>query len=134
MKNLLLGLAALTLVGCGPTFAYRSAGVERPAKPPTCNFAVLTAPPAEPHQKLGTFTIQYDNTGFIDKPEQLKRRIQADVCKVGGDAIEGHANRYGTYTKVTVYALQTAVPEAAPSEAEAGADEEASSSDSVPEI
>jgi hypothetical protein len=134
MKNLFLGFAALTLLGCAPTFVYRSAGVERPAKPPTCDFAVLTAPPAQPHQKLGTFTIQYDNTGFIDKPEVLKRRIQADVCKVGGDAIEGHANKYGTYTKVTVYALQAAAPEAAPSDdTEASADEETASG-SVPEL
>ncbi len=108
-QALLVGILALT--ACGPAFIFKASGPERAAKGPMCEFSVVTATPAPPYEKIGIFEIQYDNTGFIDKPETLKRKIQADMCKVGGDAVQPHENSYGTYIKATVFATQAAAQE-----------------------
>lgn len=113
MRNLPMLAALLLSSACGPVFVFKPAsGVpERAAKPPLCDFAIVSSEPGVDHQKLGSFDIQYDNTGFIDKPETLKRKIQPDMCRVGGDAALGHLNTYGTYIKVTVYGLASTAPE-----------------------
>ncbi len=121
MKIGLVGCVALLSVGCGPAFVFKAAGPERPAKPQLCEFEVVTTEPPAPQQKIGNFDIQYDNTGFIDNHETLKRKIQPHVCRVGGDAVLPHANSYGTYTKVSVFAAPGADGEAS---AESSGDED----------
>ena len=117
MKKLAVAIiGALSLLGCGPTLKFNSAGAARPPKPPTCDFALLTAPPDASYEQLGTIDIQYDNTGFLDKPELLKKKIQPQVCKAGGDAALGLANTYGTYVKATVFSSQPATAAAQPAD------------------
>jgi hypothetical protein len=111
-NSALMALGALALLGCGPTLKFTARGEARPPKAPTCSIAVLTTPPPEPYEKLGIIDIQYDNTGFINNPEDLKKKIQPEVCRVGGDAALAFANTYGTYIKVTVLSLKPAAESA----------------------
>ena len=110
MKKLATALGALSLFGCGPTLKFTRTGAELPPKPPDCQIAVYTTTPAQPHQELGTIAIQYGNTGFLEKPEDLMKTIRPEVCKAGGDAAVGVANSYGTYLKATVLSLTPAAP------------------------
>ncbi len=114
MRNLAITLPALYLVACAPALKFTAAGTTtRPAKPPTCDFTVLADAPAEAHEELGTIDIRYDGrTDFINDTETLKRRLRRQVCSVGGDAVVGHANSYGTYLKATVLSLTPAQPAA----------------------
>lgn len=122
MKKLAITLPGLCLLACAPALKFTAAGATtRPAKPPTCDFAVLATAPVEAHEELGTIDIRYDgSTGFINDAETLKRRLRHHVCSVGGDAVVGHANGYGTYLKATVLSLTPAQP-AAPTTAAADA-------------
>jgi hypothetical protein len=103
---------AVSMLACGPTLKFTSKGPTRDPRPPTCEFTVLTTTPPEPHEVLGTIDIQYDNTGFLNDVEPLKKKIRPEVCKVGGNAVIPIANDYHTYIKVTVLSLQPATENA----------------------
>jgi hypothetical protein len=114
MKKLPLSITLLGLLGCGPTLKFTGIGEAREPKPPTCPITLLKAAPAAPYEELGTIDILYDNTGFLSKQEELKRKLQPEVCRVGGDAALGIANSYGTYIQAKVYSAKTQQPKAKP--------------------
>lgn len=126
MKQPLLALLAIALMGCGATVTFTRVGEAAPPKPVTCEVAVLTAAPSGSYEELGTIDMQYKSqTGWITKADDFQRKVQPTVCNAGGDAVIAHTNDYGVYLKGTVLSTKPAPAEAsdkqpAPDEGEAG--------------
>ncbi len=83
------------------------------AKPSGCDFSVVTLVPQGAHQEIGTLTYE-DASGFwsfgpsshAESPDEFKRAVQAEVCRLGGDIVVTELNGRGQYVRGTV--LRTA--------------------------
>jgi hypothetical protein len=115
MKQVLLAVLASAFLGCAPAVALTRTGPTAPARPSGCDFAVLSAPPAESYTELGTIDLQYKSqTEWITKEAPFKRAIRPLMCQSGGDAAIAHINENGLYQKATVISTKPIAPEKAP--------------------
>jgi hypothetical protein len=123
MKRALPYLAVAAVFGCGfsagcggATTAFTSTGPTLPAQPETCEFSVITAPPATPTTELGTIDIKYlKQTDWIYDESAFKRKVRAPVCRAGGDIVRARINENGLYMSATVLTTKPTAPVAPPS-------------------
>jgi hypothetical protein len=113
MRSALPLLAVAAVIGCGgATTAYTRTGPTLAAQPDGCDFAVVTAPPSEPHTELGTIDITYTSQmDWIHDESAFKRKVRPLVCQNGGDTAVAHTNNNGLYVKATVLTTK-AIPSA----------------------
>jgi len=99
-----LGLVALaaTFLGCAAK-AVTVNGPAEAARPPTCDFEILTTAPPVGYREIGTVDITPGPfaSGFRDL-DDFKEDIRKDVCRLGGDAAVAHADVASFYTKASV--------------------------------
>jgi len=89
--------------GCSPvsyTFSATTKGeVPRAAGPNGCEFAVLTAPPEEAFEEIGTFK-HYNGAVPRQQPE-LRKALGPMVCEVGAHAVIVTVESNGEYRRAT---------------------------------
>jgi hypothetical protein len=58
-------------------------------------------PPHDGYEEIGLLTSS-EGTAFAENPEEFKRAVQADVCRVGGDIVVTEVNGWGGYVRGTI--------------------------------
>ena len=100
------GVLGVYLLGLGACLPSGKVSVTGPAQAPreaSCDFAVLTVPPASGFVEIGAIDFSQSFTGkMYSELDELKTAITPDVCKAGGDAAIALANGLGEYIKVTI--------------------------------
>lgn len=98
----LLTVVAL-LAGCSPTsytFSATTKGeVPRQPGPDGCEFTVLTSPPEEPYEELGTF--KHYNGAVPKQQFDFKKALAPLVCEVGAHAVIVTLENQGEYRTAT---------------------------------
>jgi hypothetical protein len=92
---------AAALAGCFTASFPLTVSTTKPLtpKPPGCDFQIAALLPQGGYEEVGT--IRSAGKG-VDDPSELKRAIQADVCRVGGDVVVTDVNGYGNYVRGVV--------------------------------
>src|SRR5579883_2698542 len=94
VRRLML-LPALFCSSCIPPAEYhlvRTSTAPVQAKPPTCDFRVVSLPPDGAYAEVATLTPDTTTGEAVMDPEDFKRRLRADVCSVGVYVVVTHIN------------------------------------------
>jgi len=115
-------VVTILLGGCGST-KMATTGPKYPARPPSCEFQILTAAPASGFVEVAAIDVNwgaYGSNSYRDLTD-FKNEIRPYVCSAGGDAAIAYANGYGLYIKATVLKAVEA-PQGAEAPTSKGAD------------
>ena len=102
----LASAGSVATVGGGKPQIYFSPAVNHgyPPKPENCPIVVLSAPPSQAYEELGTFDIDYRNVAYdsndvIRTAYDLGRVLGPRACAMGADAIWAAGMIQGAYTR-----------------------------------
>jgi hypothetical protein len=86
------------------TYSWTPAsGLPISPKPENCTFDVLTTPPTDNYDEIGTLDLY--NGEAPKTPDAFRAAVSKQVCRVGGDAVIAISDDKGRYTKGSVIKL-----------------------------
>jgi hypothetical protein len=112
-RETLVGALSVALAGgitaCQlPPIAYMASAsgvAPAAAKDPACAFAVTATIPSGEYEEVGTLTYGSRTLSSFRAsrdPEEFRRAVQSDVCKLGGDVVVTELDRQGTIVRGSV--------------------------------
>ncbi len=114
MRYRLLLIVAAACAPYRPQYATTvSTNQQLTAKPASCDFRVVNlAPTTTGFEEIATLTPKPSLEAWT--PEDFKKAVQADVCRLGGDLVVTEINGQGAYVRGTVLRAAPAAAAASP--------------------
>jgi hypothetical protein len=103
MSKLFLGFVVVGLIGCVRYEMSVSTTSPTRAKTATCEFRVVNMIPGGNYEEIATLTV---SDKAAESPDEFKRAVREDVCRVGGDVVVTEINGLGLYVRGTVLRQQ----------------------------
>jgi hypothetical protein len=100
-RHQMFELLAITFIGCNPYTLEPSASKMPTPKPEDCTFEVSASMPAGKYEEIATLTCAAEES--IGSPSRFQKKVQADVCKVGGDVVVTEINGRGGIIRGVVF-------------------------------
>jgi hypothetical protein len=100
-------MLAATVAGCSfsiPAAQYKlttSASGPLAPKAPACNVRIVNTVP-EGYEEIATLMVDWESGTAAVDPDDFKRRVQGDVCRIGGEVVVTEINGAGAYVRGTV--------------------------------
>ena len=113
VRTFAVALLVVPLAACGSSlYAYDYAPTTRYAafapRPVGCAFDLLTTPPGRPYVEIGVLETLF---GASSAPT-FSASVDAQVCRVGGDAVLTEVNGRGVYVRGTIVRYLDRAPDA----------------------
>ncbi len=90
-------------IGCGPASTFTPREGVCSARPPRCDFEVISRRPARDYQVIGTIDLEAFSVRRLPNDEaELREAVGPEVCRAGGDAIIPGITGDGRYVLAAV--------------------------------